>query len=64
MEYFILCGKNGDLYFSRKNKDKEIELFENVVVTQKYDDKKYIDSEYDNYFNYRINKPLNFLQYA
>lgn len=64
MKYFILCWKNWDLYFSKKNNDKEIELIENVELTKDYNDKKYIDSDYDNYYNYQINKKLTFLQYV
>lgn len=64
MRHFVFCGKNGDWYFSKKNKDSEIELLQNVELTSNYNEKKYIDSDYNNYNNYRLGEPLTFLQYA
>ena len=29
MKYFVFCGKNFDYYFSKKNKDKEIDIIKN-----------------------------------
>ena len=46
MEYFIFCGKNWDWYFSKKNKDSELELFENVELTREYNEEKFIGSNY------------------
>lgn len=47
MNYFVFCGKNWDWYFSRKNKDKEIELFENIELTRNYKEKNFLDRDYD-----------------
>lgn len=47
MQYFLFCGKNWDWYFTRKNKDSEIELLENVELTRDYSEDKFIDRDYD-----------------
>lgn len=48
MESFVFVWSNWDYYFTKKNKDKEIELFENVELTTNYNKQKFIDSDYDN----------------
>jgi len=45
--YFVFCWNNWDWYFSRKNKVKEIELFENVELTREYNEGNYIDRDRD-----------------
>lgn len=57
MDNFVFVGKNWDYYFSVKNKDKELETIENVVLTDKYDDDKFIDLERGNKeWKYLLNK--------
>lgn len=56
MDYFVFCGNNWDYYFCRKNRDSELECLENVVLTTEYDEKRFIDLDYNN-------REL-FLQYA
>ncbi len=48
MEHFVFCGKNWDYYFTRKNKDKKLEIINNVVIISEYNEEKYIDSDFDN----------------
>lgn len=48
MDYFVFCGNNWDYYFSRKNRDSELECLENVVLTTEYDEKRFIDLDYNN----------------
>ena len=48
MKYFVFCGKNWDWYFSRKNRDSEIECMESIILTKDYNPEKYIDSDFDN----------------
>ncbi len=47
MENFVFVGSNWDYYFTKKNKDKEVELFENVELTREYNEEKFIDRDYD-----------------
>lgn len=47
MDFFVFCGKNWDWYFTWKNKDKEIELYENVELTRDYKEEKFIDRDRD-----------------
>lgn len=47
MDSFVFCGKNWDWYFSRKNHDSELELFENVELTREYNEEKFIDRDRD-----------------
>lgn len=47
MDFFLFCGKNWDWYFSRKNNDSELELFENVELTREYNEEKFIDRDRD-----------------
>lgn len=47
MKNLIFVGKNFDYYFTKSNKDKEIELFENVEITREYNKEKFIDRDYD-----------------
>lgn len=47
MEHFLFVGKNWDYYFTRKNKDSELEIFENVELTREYNAEKFIDRDYD-----------------
>jgi|GEM_PF-1213754 len=56
MTYFVFCGKNWDYYFTKKNRDSEVEILENVVLVEKYNLEKYIDLDSDNH--------LLYLQYA
>lgn len=48
MKNFVFVWNNWDYYFTKKSKDKEIELFENVELTSNYNEKKFIDRDYDN----------------
>lgn len=56
MDTFVFCGKNWDYYFTRKCRDSELEVLEDVVLTSEYRQEKYIDSDFD--ISWR------FLQYA
>lgn len=47
MDSFVFVGNNWDYYFTKKNKDKEVELFENVELTREYNEEKFIDRDYD-----------------
>jgi len=47
MKYFVFCGKNWDWYFSRKNRDSELEIFNNVLISNEYNSENFIDSDYD-----------------
>ena len=47
MDFFVFCGKNWDWYFSRKNRDSELELLENVELTKEYNEEKFIDRDRD-----------------
>ena len=47
MNSFIFCWKNWSYYFS-KNISKECELLKDVELTTEYDEKKFIDLDYDN----------------
>ena len=48
MNNFLFVWSNWDYYFTKKNRDKEIETFENVELTTIYNKEKFIDSDYDN----------------
>lgn len=47
MDTLIFVWKNWDYYFSKKNNDKDLEVFENVELTTKFNKEKYIDNNYD-----------------
>lgn len=47
MDAFVFCGKNWDYYFTRKCRDSELEVLEDVVLTSEYRQEKYIDSDFD-----------------
>jgi hypothetical protein len=47
MTYFVFCGKNWDYYFTKKNRDSKMEVFENVTFVEKYNSEKYIDLDSD-----------------
>lgn len=56
MDSFLFCWRNWDYYFAQKNRDTEIEVIEDVILTSIYNEKSYIDSDTEN--------PWLFLQYA
>ena len=56
MDSFVFCGKNWDYYFTRKCRDSELDVLENVILTTEYREEKYIDSDFDTSWR--------FLQYA
>lgn len=56
MDWFVFCGNGWDYYFTRKNRDSEMELLENVVLITDFQQEKYIDSDFDTSWR--------FLQYA
>lgn len=56
MDSFVFCGKNWDYYFTRKNRDSQIEILENVIFSQKVEWQNFIDRDSD--------KLNNFLVYA
>ena len=47
MDSFVFCGKNWDYYFTRKCRDSELDVLENVILTTEYSEEKYIDSDFD-----------------
>ncbi len=47
MDTFVFCGKNWDYYFTRKNRDTELEIIENIIITTEFRQEKYIDSDFD-----------------
>lgn len=56
MNYFVFCGKNWDYYFTRKNRDCEIELIESITFSEVYNSEKFVDRDFDN--------PWIYLQYV
>ena len=47
MDSFVFCGKHWDYYFTRKCRDRELEVLRNVILTTEYRKEKYIDSDFD-----------------
>jgi hypothetical protein len=52
---FLFTGKNWDYYFTTKV-SKNCEILENVVLTETYDKKRFIDKDWDNKGVYLLSK--------
>ena len=50
---FLFTGKNWDYYFTSKV-SKNCEILEDVVLTNRYNEKKFIDKDWDNQSNYLL----------